>query len=256
VERELLILDGTVLVLRPYFVGVAAPWAVARSSVRKMLGTTSHLAIVIDRTLDTFRRELDPGYKAHRPPAPDDLIAHFNRFEQEIEALGVPLFGSTRYEADDLAATLARHAVDADLPVRIQSNDKDLFQLVRDLPRVVTEDAPRNLRYDRAAVRAKLGVWPEQVVDYLALVGDSSDGVRGVDGVGAKTAAALIDHFGSLDALYARVGEVASLPLRGAKTLGEKLVSGRDTAMLARRLVTLVDDVPLGDEPIGRCATG
>lgn len=253
-QRELLILDGSVLVLRPYFAGVTAPWAAARSSVRKALGTTSHLAVVIDRTLDTFRREIAPTYKAHRPPAPEELIAHFQRFEEEVQALGVILLGSTRYEADDLAATLVRHAIAAELPVRIQSNDKDLLQLVRQEPRVVTEDVTKSQCYDRDGVRERLGVWPEQVVDYLSLVGDSSDGVRGVDGIGPKTAAALIDHFGSLDALYLRLDELGALPIRGAKTLREKMVAGRDVAMLARRLVTLVDDVPLGEDPITRCA--
>ncbi len=253
-QRELLILDGSVLVLRPYFAGVAAPWAAARSSVRKLLGSTSHLAIVIDRTMDTFRRELEPTYKAQRPPAPEELIAHFQRFEEEVQAMGVNLLGSTRYEADDLAATLVRHAIAAKLPVRIQSNDKDLLQLVREDPRVVTEDVTKNLCYDRAGVRERLGVWPEQVVDYLALVGDSADGVRGVDGIGPKTAAALIDHFGSLDTLYQNLDKIAPLPIRGAKNLGEKLAAGREVALWARRLITLVDDVPLGEDPIVRCA--
>jgi DNA polymerase-1 len=250
---ELLILDGTVMVLRPYFVGVDAPWAVARSALRRADGESSHLAVVIDRTMDTFRRQLDPRYKAHRPPAPLDLIAHFDRFEAEVTAMGVALFGSLTYEADDLAATLARQASAAGLGVCIRSNDKDLFQLVCDAPRVVTEDDKRGIRYDEAAVEAKLGVRPGQIVDYLSLVGDASDGVPGVKGVGAKTAATLLQHLGSLDAIFANLDAVAGLPIRGARSLGGKLAAGREDAMHARRLIKLVDDVDLGDDPLGRC---
>ena len=253
-RRELLILDGTVMVLRPYFVGISAPWAVARNALRKAARETSHLAVVIDRTMDTFRRQIDPRYKAHRPPAPPDLIEHFERFEAATQELGIALFGSLTYEADDMAATLARQASAAGLPVCIRSNDKDLFQVVCDRPPVVTEDDKRNIRYDEAAVRAKLGVTPAQVVDYLSLVGDASDGVPGVPGVGAKTAAVLLQHLGSLDAIYADLGAVAALPIRGARTLGRKLADGQEAAYHARRLITLVDDIDIGDDAIGRCA--
>lgn len=252
--RELLILDGTVMVLKPYFMGNTAPWAVARNVLRRADGQTSHLAVVIDRTMDTFRRELDPRYKAHRPPAPPDLVAHFNRFEDEVREQGVALFGSLTYEADDLAATLARLASAQGLPVRIRSNDKDLFQIVRDDPRVVTEDDRRGITYDEAAVLKKLGVRPDQVIDYLSLVGDASDGVPGVPGIGAKTAAKLLQRVGSLDAMYADLDAVAALPIRGAKSLRGKLEAGRDAALHARRLITLVDDCDLGADPLGQCA--
>jgi len=252
--NELLILDGTVLVLRPYFVGIDAPWAVARSRLRKAAGTTSHIAVVIDRTMDTFRRELDPSYKAHRPPAPPDLIAHFNRFEAEVEAMGVALFGSLTYEADDLAATLARLAGAQGLDVRIQSTDKDLFQVVSDQPRVVTQDDKKGTIFDEAGVKAKLGVRPDQIIDYLSLVGDASDGIPGVKGVGAKTASTLLQHLDSLDAAYADLDAVAALPIRGAKSLARKLTVGREAAMHARRLIKLVDDVDLGEAPLDRCA--
>jgi DNA polymerase I len=251
--NTLLILDGTVLVLRPYFVGIEAPWAAALASVRRAMPTASHLAVVMDRTMDTFRRELDPSYKAHRPPAPPELIAHFNRFEAEVEALGVPLLGSLRYEADDMAASLARVAVAQGLSVCIHSDDKDLFQIVREQPPVVLEDTRRKIRYDRAMVHEKLGVWPEQVVDYLSLVGDSVDGIPGVKGIGAKTAAALIGHFGSLDALYADLDAVAELSLRGARTLPDKLRAGHARALHARALIRLVEDIDLGDDPVARC---
>ncbi len=250
----LLIIDGTALLLRYWFAGIGAPWAPARRAVSEARAGATHLAVVVDRTMDTFRRELDPRYKAHRPPAPPELITHFDRFEQEVEALGVALFGSLTYEADDLAATLARRAVEAGLPVRIQAADKDLFQLVRDEPpAVLVTDPARGWRIDRAGVIERLGVPPEMVVDYLALVGDATDGVAGVKGVGARTAAALLAHFGSLDALYADLDAVRALPIRGARTLPAKLAAGREEALLARRLVTLVGDVDLPDDALERC---
>ena len=251
--QELLIVDGTVLVLRPYFVGIDAPWAPARNALRKLDGTTSHLAVVIDRTMDTFRRDIDPQYKAHRPPAPPDLIAHFERFEDEVRAMGIALFGSLRYEADDMAATLARHAAQQCLNVRIQSNDKDLFQLISDQPRVVTEDDKRKIIYDEVTVFKKLGVRPDQVIDYLSLLGDAADGIPGVAGVGAKTATQLLQHMGSLDAIYADLSAVAQLPIRGARTLPDKLCAGRDTALHARRLIQLVDTVDVGAYPLESC---
>lgn len=253
-ERALLIIDGTVLVLRPWFVKISAPWAVARNALRREAAKYTHVAVVIDRTMDTFRRELDPRYKAHRPPASAELIAHFDRFEQEVEKLGIALFGSLRVEADDLAATLTRHAVSAGLPVRIQAPDKDLFQLIRDAPPSVRVIAPKKgWNIDEAGVRERLGVSPAQVIDFQALVGDATDGVVGVAGIGAKTAAALLSARESLDAIYADLDGLKTLPIRGAKRLPEKLAAGRADAMLARQLVTLRQDVDLGVNPLERC---
>lgn len=254
--ERLLIADGTVAVLRPWFSGQPNPWRPALAAVRALRRETSHLAVVMDITIDTFRRELAPDYKAHRPPAPPDLIVHFDRFRAELDALGVPVFASMRYEADDLAAALARRAGEAGLPVAILSDDKDLFQLVREAPPLRTEDRLRGKVYDRAAVHAKMGVWPEQIVDYLSLVGDASDGVRGVPGVGATTAAALLGALGSLDAIYADPAAAARLPIRGASTLPAKLLAGREAALLARELVRLRDDAPLPDDALDRCRIG
>lgn len=249
----MIIIDGTALVLRPWFVGNDAPWAVARNKVRRVMRETTHLAVVVDRTLDTFRREIDPAYKANRPPPPPELIAHFDQFEAEVTKMGVCLFGSQTVEADDLAATLVRLAAPAALPVVIQADDKDLFQLVRDTPPVIIEDTKRGVRYDRAGVKEKLGVEPEQVVDYLSLVGDKVDGIPGVAGVGAKTAAALLAAMGTLDSIFANLEQVEKLPIRGARTLGQKLETGRKAALHARRLIQLVDDVDLGKNPIDQC---
>ncbi len=242
---RLLIVDGTVLVIRPWFGKHAEPWKVALAQLRGHLREAPRVAVVMDITLDTFRREIAPDYKHNREPAPPDLIASFDRFRDEALARGVPVLSSPRYEADDLSATLVRQAGAAGLPVRILSDDKDLFQLVREDPQVLIEDRLRGRSYNGAAVFEKLGVHPHQVVDYLSLVGDASDGVRGVAGVGATTAAALLQAMGSLDALYADLDAVARLPIRGAKTLPAKLEAGREAALLARRLVRLYDEVAL-----------
>jgi len=210
------------------------------------------MAVLMDRTIDTFRREIDPRYKAHRPAAPPDLIEHFNRFEEEVARLGVTVLGDTTYEADDYAATLARIANEAGLPTRILANDKDLCQLVRENPPVILEDH-KGKRTDRAGVIEKMGVPPELVVDFQALVGDTSDGIVGVRGVGQKTAAALLNAVGSLDALYADLEAVRGLKIRGAKTLPEKLEAGREEAMLARRLAKLVDTIEVGEDVLEKC---
>ncbi|MFT5685802.1 MAG: DNA polymerase-1 [Myxococcota bacterium] len=253
-ERALLIIDGTVLVLRPWFAKVSAPWAVARNQLRKEAAKYTHVAVVIDRTMDTFRRKLDPRYKAHRPPASAELIAHFNRFEEEVTKMGIALFGSLEVEADDLAATLTRHAVAAGLPVLIQAPDKDLFQLIRDAAPSVRVIAPKKgWDINEAGVMERLGVTPSQVTDFQALVGDATDGVIGVAGVGAKTAAALLTARGTLDAIYADLDGLVTLPIRGAKTLPRKLLAGKDDAMLARRLVTLRADVDMGADPLAKC---
>lgn len=251
---RLLIVDGTALVMRPWFGGAELPWAVARMAVRRALPEVSHCCVVIDRTLDTFRREIDPSYKAHRPPAPPDLIEQFDRFEAEMARMDVPVFGDQTHEADDYAATLCRTATAASLEVDVWSADKDLFQLVRDAPPRVRVVAPaRGWEIDEAEVMTRLGVRPDQVRDYLSLVGDSSDGIPGVKGVGAKTAAALLAHFDTMDSLYTDLGLVRLVRVRGAKTLGHKLEAGRAAALLARRLVTLVDDIPLPADALEQC---
>lgn len=245
---RLLIVDGTVLVIRPWFGGHKDPWKVALAQLRGHLREAPRVAVVMDITLDTFRREIAPDYKHNREPAPPDLIESFDRFRDEALSRGVPVLSSPRYEADDISATLVRLAGAADLPVRILSDDKDLFQLVRERPQVLVEDRLRGRTYNGPAVFEKLGVHPHQVVDYLSLVGDASDGVRGVAGVGATTAAALLSALGSLDAIYADLGAVAALPIRGAKTLPAKLEAGRELAFLARQLVRLHDQVPVPED--------
>lgn len=252
---QLYIVDGTALVLRPWFAGVPDASRAAHRLLLRLVAGSTHAAVVMDRSLDTFRRELDPLYKAHRVAADADLIAIFDDFESRAAGSALPVFSNPRFEADDFAATLTALACAAGLPVVLHAADKDLFQLVTDAPPAVrVVDSARDWNVDAAGVYERLGVHPHQVVDFLALVGDASDGVRGVPGIGAKTAAALLDALGTLDKILDDPDAVAALPIRGARTLPARLAAGRDAALLARRLVALRFDVPLGPDALARCA--
>lgn len=202
----------------------------------------AYIAVVFDAPGPTFRDDLYDAYKAHRPPAPDDLKVQIPRIHQLVDAFRICTLMQEGVEADDVIATIVHRYAD-DHPCVIVSSDKDLMQLVG--PTVTLWDTMRDRRIDAEAVREKFGVAPERVVDVMALVGDASDNVPGVKGIGAKTAAALIDHFGSLDELLDRVEEVSSLGLRGAAKVAEKLRDGAETARLSRQLVALRTDVPL-----------
>ncbi|GDX83625.1 hypothetical protein LBMAG42_54360 [Deltaproteobacteria bacterium] len=253
-HSELYIVDGTALVLRPWFGGVPDASRAAHRLLLRLVAGSSHAAVVMDRSLDTFRRELDPHYKSHRVAADADLIAIFDDFAACAVESGVPVFAHPRFEADDFAATLTALARAAGLPVVVHAADKDLFQLVTDAPPAVrVVDTAREWDVDAAGVYERLGVHPHQVVDFLALVGDASDGVRGVPGIGAKTAAALLNSLGTLDRILDDPAAVAALPIRGARALPARLSAGREAALLARRLVRLRIDVPLASDALARC---
>jgi DNA polymerase-1 len=257
--RELLVLDGTALLFRAYYgskrafrspdgVEVGAVLGVCHT-VQRLLRweTPDRVAVVFDAGQRTFRNDLDPRYKAQRGSPPDDLKPQFDLARAAIDHLGLPAWTRPGFEADDLMATLARLAGETGRPCRLMSVDKDLCQLVYDgAPAVVVEDPHGGKVYDADGVRRRLGVPPSQVVDYMALIGDSSDNIPGVRGVGPKAAQALLEAFGDLDAIYRELHRVADLPVRGAKTLAAKLEAGREEALLARELVTLLDDVDMG----------
>lgn len=202
------------------------------------------VAAAFDESLtSSFRNRLFPAYKANREPAPPDLKEQFRLCRRVTRALGVPVFSSSRYEADDLIGTLAARARQAGRRSVLLTRDKDLAQLLRG--RDVWWDYAADVRYDRNGVRDRFGVLPEQFADYLGLVGDGVDNIPGVPGIGPKTAAALLQHCGSLDAVYARLHEIPGLPLRGAAALAQKLLVHRDQALLSRELATIKCDVPL-----------
>ena len=186
---------------------------------------------------NNFRAELDENYKAHRPPPPEDLRQQMIRCKEIVEAYRIPTLVAEGFEADDTIAAIATQAKAAGLFVVIASADKDLMQLVDD--RCVMWDAMRDRVYGPPEVEAKFAVPPSQVRDLLALVGDSSDNVPGVPGVGAKTAAELLQQFGDIDALYARIDEVKRAKIR------DSLIANRKDAELSRQLVTLREDAPV-----------
>jgi DNA polymerase-1 len=166
----------------------------------------THLAIVFDKSEVTFRNELYPDYKAHRPPAPDDLIPQFALIREAVKAFDLPCLEQSGFEADDLIATYVREAVERGATATIVSSDKDLMQLVTD--KVTMYDTMKDRRLGIPEVFEKFGVAPNKVVEVQALAGDSVDNVPGVPGIGVKTAAQLLTEYGDLETLLARAGEI------------------------------------------------
>jgi DNA polymerase-1 len=203
-----------------------------------------HIAIAFDEALDScFRNGLYSAYKANRDPAPDELKRQFAHCKMLCFALGLPVLAHEQYEADDLiGSALARQRAHGFRGV-IVSADKDLSQLLVDADE--QWDYARDLRWNAEGVKDRHGVEARQIADYLALTGDAVDNIPGVPGVGAKTAAALLAHFGTLDALLARVDEVPYLRVRGAAGIAARLREHREQALLWRRLTTVALDAPL-----------
>jgi DNA polymerase I len=196
----------------------------------------AHIAVVFDAPGRTFRDDLFAQYKAHRPMMPDDLRSQIEPLHSIIRAQGLPLLRIAGVEADDVIGTLACRAASAGQRVLISTGDKDMAQLVNESITLI--NTMSNTTLDRAGVKAKFDVYPEQIVDYLALVGDSSDNIPGIDKIGPKTAAKLLAQFGSLDALVARVAEIDG-------TVGENLRAGLETLELSRSLARLHTDLQL-----------
>ena len=208
----------------------------------------THIGVAFDESLtSSFRNAFFPAYKANRELPPPDLAWQLERCQAVARALGLQVFVDHQYEADDLIGTLARQATEHDMEVVVVSSDKDLMQLVT--PQVTFYDAAKDRRLDVAGVRAHLGVRPEQIPDLLGLQGDAVDNIPGVKGIGSKTALALLQTFATLDALYADLARVETLPLRQAKTLRQKLVVGREAAFLSKRLATIALDAPAVYDP-------
>jgi DNA polymerase-1 len=208
------------------------------------------VAVAFDESLtSSFRNEIYPDYKANRDPAPDDLKRQFAWCRDLTRHAGLPVYSDNRYEADDLIASLAAHCRTAGRPYCVVTGDKDLAQLVGKQDQ--WWDFARRRRLDAAGVLEHFGVHPHQIADYLALTGDAVDNIPGVPGVGPKTASALLAHFGSLDALFSRLEEIAWLKMRGARTLAAKLRQHEAAARLARRLTGLeAGIVQVHDRPL------
>jgi DNA polymerase-1 len=195
-----------------------------------------YMAVVFDAPGKTFRDDIYPEYKAQRPPMPDELSGQIEPLHEAIRAMGLPLLMIEGVEADDVIGTLARAATQHGGAVLISTGDKDMAQLVDGGIEIV--DTMKDVRYDRDKVIEKFGVPPERIIDYLALVGDTSDNIPGVNGVGPKTAAKWLNEYGSLDALVARAAEIKG-------KAGENLRAALDQLPLARQLATIKCDVAL-----------
>ena len=210
--------------------------------LRKLLAEYSgaHIGLVFDAPGKTFRDEMYSQYKAHRPPMPDDLRAQIEPLHELVKAMGFPVLMEQGVEADDVIGTLTRKGLEQGFAVVISTGDKDMAQLVTG--NVILENTMTNTRMDAAGVVEKFGVPPERIVDYLALVGDTSDNIPGVPKCGPKTAVKWLTEFGSLDALVARAGEVSG-------KIGETLRASLETIPLSHQLATIKCDVALELSP-------
>ncbi len=253
---RLVVLDGHAIIFRAYY-AMREPLTVKSTGevVSAVYGFTNTLLTVLDDlqpthialALDvddgaTFRRELDPNYKAHRDAMPEDLPPQIERCRQVAEAFAIPIFEAPGYEADDVLATLADQAAAQGVETWIATLDSDLVQLVRDgvavyMFRPFQRDV---VRYDSAQrVRDRYGVDPNQIIDYKAIVGDKSDNIPGVKGLGDKGAVKLLNEWGSLDAIYAHLDEIK--PPAAQKKLREQ----REVAFLSQKLATIVHNAPV-----------
>ncbi|HZX24192.1 MAG TPA: DNA polymerase I [Woeseiaceae bacterium] len=201
-----------------------------------------HIAVVFDAPGKTFRDEMFEEYKANRPPMPDELRSQVLPLLEAVEAMGLPLLRIDGVEADDVIGTLSRRALDRGMEVLISTGDKDMAQLVGGGIGLV--NTMTDTRLDRDGVKGKYDVWPEQIVDWIALVGDSSDNIPGVPRVGAKTAAKWLNQYGGVDEIVADADSIKG-------KVGESLREHLEELELSRRLATIRDDVELDVDPDG-----
>lgn len=221
---------------------VAAVWGVLQSMIG-LLREATHIGCATDQVIESFRNDLYPGYKTG-DGIPEPLWIQFPLVEEGLAALGLLVWAMVEFEADDALATAAHH-LERDPEVErvvVLSPDKDLYQCVRG-GRVITVDRVRRITYDADAVKAKLGIPPEAIPDYLALVGDNADGFPGLPGWGARSSSALLARYGHLDAIP-RSGPW-DVPVRGAAKLQQTLALRWDEALLYRTLATLRVDAPI-----------
>lgn len=206
-----------------------------------------YFAFAFDESLTTsFRNEIYPAYKANRELPPENLAAQLTACQQLTDLLGFKTYASEKYEADDLIGTIAYKMRSKGYRMRYVTADKDLAQLVRsgDLWWNFANDEKR----DRKKVKQHMGVWPEQVVDLLALMGDAVDNIPGVPGIGAKTAVLLLEKFRNLDGVYRHLHKICATEIRGAKRIQELLDRHRDQALMSRQLARISENAPI------RCA--
>lgn len=248
------VIDGTSVLFRAYHgsgratdasgqeIGALEGFKRSLSGMRRRLRTT-HGVVVFDTGGPTFRHRLEPSYKANRDAPPEELVRQLTLAPAAAEAAGFAVLDAPDFEADDVMATLARRSREATIECVLVTPDKDCLQLVRD--DVVVLDPTSWNRCDAGAVRERLGVSPDRVIDFLALAGDPSDNVSGVPGIGPKTARILVSELGDIETILANPARAEALPIRGARRIAERLAEHADTARHCRELVRLRDDVPV-----------
>lgn len=202
-----------------------------------------YLAVALDAGRKTFRNEIYQDYKGNRPEAPPDLIPQFPYIRKVLEALKVAQVEREGYEADDLIATLARQFSARAVEVVIVSGDKDLMQLVDNGIRLL--DTAKDKWIGPNEVREKFGVEPDKVIEVMGLMGDASDNIPGVKGIGEKSAGALIRHYHTLENLFEHLDDLEQSGLKGVERVRKALLADRETAFLSRTLATVKSDVPV-----------
>jgi DNA polymerase-1 len=247
-SKELFLVDGSGFIFRAYHalppltrpdgtpVGAVMGFC---NMLSKLLSThrDAHIAVIFDAARKNFRNDIYADYKAHRPPAPEDLVPQFPLMREAAVAFGLPIMEMEGYEADDIIATYAKLAEAEGTKVTIVSSDKDLMQLVRGNIKLM--DPMKQIMIGAAEVFEKFGVTPDKVIDVQALCGDASDNVPGVPGIGVKTAAELINTYGSLENLLENIAQIKQPKRR------ETLETNAELARISKKLVTLCDTVPV-----------
>ncbi len=253
-EKPLILIDGSSYLFRAYHALPSLTTSKNRptgaikgviSMIKRLQkdNPESVLVVIFDAKGKTFREDIFPSYKANRPPMPEDLQQQIEPIHSIIKAMGLPLISVGGVEADDVIGTYAREASEYSRSVIVSTGDKDITQLVNKYVSLVNTMTGQFL--DSRGVEEKFGVPPQKITDYLGLLGDKSDNIPGVAGIGVKSAIFLIKELGDLEAIYSRIDEIPTLPLRGAKNIAKKLLDSKEIAYLSRELATIKTDVTL-----------
>jgi len=257
--KKLVLIDGHALLHRAYHAFPTSLRTRKGEIVNAVYGFTrilltvlkelqpDYVAVAFDLPVPTFRHKEYIGYQVQRPEMAKELKNQIQRVWKVVEALNIPIFTAPGFEADDVIASLARQAQkkfkiqNSKFEIIIVTGDRDIMQLVREGVRVYApgKGFSEGEFFDRQKVKEVLGVWPEQIVDYKALVGDASDNYPGVPGIGPKTAVKLLEEFGNLENIYKEIKKIE------IKKLREKLIAGRESAQLSKKLATIVTNAPV-----------
>lgn len=253
-NKSLYLVDGSALMYRAYYAFIRNPlinskgedtsaaFGVVHSLVKIIRDENpDYIGVIFDTKKPTFRHEMYEEYKATRAKMPDEMAAQIPRIHEAIDALNIVDYELDGFEADDILGTLADKGAENGLDVYLVTSDKDMFQIIGDRVQMYLpqKGSLPPVRMDANAVKAKIGVYPEQVIEYMALIGDSSDNIPGIPGVGPKTALKLLDEFGSLEKILDNAESIA------AKGVRKKVLENKDKALLSKKLVTINRDVPV-----------